>query len=59
MDNSIVGHPERGLTVTDYAKREGISRQTAHYRIKKGKVRAVRIQLAGTKSIWFIEDETK
>jgi len=42
------------LTVSEYAKREGISRQTAHWRIKKGKVKAIRQGF-----VWLVEEQTK
>ena len=38
------------LTVSQYAKQERISRQTAHWRIKKGKVKAHK-----QGEIWLIE----
>lgn len=40
------------MTVTEYAKQNGISKQTTHWRIKRGKVKAQKVG-----SIWIIEDE--
>lgn len=44
------------ITITEYALREGISRQAAWVRIKTKKVKAKQIKLAGNKSIWLIKD---
>lgn len=43
------------LTVTAYAKKHNISRQTTLWRIKTGKVKAKKIQ-HGSWFIWLIED---
>lgn len=51
-----LGGKRGSLTVTEYATKHGISRQTALWRIKKGKVKATQIQLGGKKSVWLIED---
>lgn len=39
------------ITVTQYAQKHGISRQTTLWRIKKGKVKAQKIG-----SVWLIEE---
>lgn len=40
------------MTVTEYALKHGISKQTTHWRIKRGKVKAQKVG-----SVWIIEDE--